>query len=245
MSDNILLNAEPRSDSGKGASRRLRHQGLVPAIVYGGDNDPEQISIEHNKFLHELDHETIYTQVIDLHVGDKTEEVILRDLQRHPYKNRIMHADFYRIDKNTPIKIVVPIHVLNTEDCAGVREDGGMVTQVVTEIEIFALPKDLPEYLEIDVTNLHLGESLHLSDIKMPGGVTLTAMMNIEETEHDDHDLGIVSVVKTREEIIEDEAPEALEGEEGEEGEAGEAGEDGETAEGDAGESEGEDTNKE
>jgi large subunit ribosomal protein L25 len=245
MSDNILLNAEPRSDSGKGSSRRLRHQGMVPAIVYGGDNDPEQISIEHNKFLHELDHETIYTQVIDLRVGDNTEEVILRDLQRHPYKNRVLHADFYRIDKNTPIKIVVPIHVLNTEDSVGVREDGGMVTQVVTEIEIIALPKDLPEYLEIDVTNLHLGESLHLSDINMPEGVTLTAMMNIEETEHDDHDLGIVSVVKTREEIIEDEAPEALEGEEGEEGEAGEAGEDGEKAEGDAGDSEGEDANKE
>jgi large subunit ribosomal protein L25 len=222
MSDTIHLIAEARSDSGKGASRRLRHQGLVPAIVYGGDSDPVQISIAHNKFMHELDHETIYTQVVELQVGDKTEEVILRDLQRHPYKNKVLHADFFRIDKNTPIKIVVPIHVLNAEECVGVKMDGGMLTQVVTEIEIIALPKDLPESLEIDAENLHLGESLHLSDIKMPAGVEITAMLNIEETEHDDHDLGVLSVVKTRaEEVIEDEAPEAPETEEGEAAEGG------------------------
>ena len=222
MSDTIHLIAELRSDSGKGASRRLRHQGLVPAIVYGGDSDPVQISIAHNKFMHELDHETIYTQVVELQVGDKTQEVILRDLQRHPYKNKVLHADFFRIDKNTPIKIVVPIHVLNAEECVGVKMDGGMLTQVVTEIEIIALPKDLPEYLEIDAENIHLGESLHLSDIKMPAGVEITAMLNIEETEHDDHDLGVLSVVKTRaEEVIEDEAPEAPEAEAGEAAEGG------------------------
>ena len=229
MSDTIHLIAELRSDSGKGASRRLRHQGLVPAIVYGGDSDPVQISIAHNKFMHELDHETIYTQVVELQVGDKTQEVILRDLQRHPYKNKVLHADFFRIDKNTPIKIVVPIHVLNAEECVGVKMDGGMLTQVVTEIEIIALPKDLPEYLEIDAENIHLGESLHLSDIKMPAGVEITAMLNIEETEHDDHDLGVLSVVKTRaEEVIEDEAPEAPETE------AGEAAEGGDESEGEA-----------
>ncbi|MDH3635212.1 MAG: 50S ribosomal protein L25/general stress protein Ctc [Gammaproteobacteria bacterium] len=233
MSDTIHLNAEPRSDSGKGASRRLRHQGMVPAIVYGGDSDPVKICIPHNKIFHELEHETIYTQVIELQVGDLTEEVILRDLQRHPYKNKVMHADFFRIDKNKPIKIVVPIHVLNSEDCAGVKTDGGMITQTVTEIEIIALPKDLPEYLEIDVKNLHLGDSLHLSDIKMPEGVELTAMMNVEETEHDVHDLGVVSVVKTREEVIEEEEPELAEGEEGEVAE-------GEVAEGETGTSEGE-----
>jgi len=206
---------------------------MVPAIVYGGDSDPVKICIPHNKIFHELEHETIYTQVIELQVGDLTEEVILRDLQRHPYKNKVMHADFFRIDKNKPIKIVVPIHVLNSEDCAGVKTDGGMITQTVTEIEIIALPKDLPEYLEIDVKNLHLGDSLHLSDIKMPEGVELTAMMNVEETEHDVHDLGVVSVVKTREEVIEEEEPELAEGEEGEVAE-------GEVAEGETGTSEGE-----
>lgn len=237
MADTVHLNAEPRSDSGKGASRRLRHQGMVPAIVYGGDSDPVKISIPHNKIFHELEHETIYTQVIELQVGDLTEEVILRDLQRHPYKNKVVHADFFRIDKNKPIKIVVPIHVLNTEDCVGVRQDGGMITQTVTETEIIALPKNLPEYLEIDAAELHLGDALHLSNIVMPEGVELTALMNIEEEELDDHDIGVVSVVKTREEVIEEEAPEAPEGEEGEvaEGEA-----EGEAAEGETDKSEGE-----
>jgi large subunit ribosomal protein L25 len=235
MSDNIHLNAEPRSVSGKGASRRLRHQGLVPAIVYGGDVDPAQISLKQNEFNHQLENEAIYTQVIDLQIGGDTEEVILRDLQRHPYKSKVMHADFFRIDKNTPIKVVVPIHVNNTEECVGVKLDGGMLTQLVTEIEVIALPKHLPEYLELDAENLHLGEALHLSDIKMPEGVEITAMLNVEETEHDDHDLGVLSVVKTRaEEVIEDEAPEAPEGEEGEEGETAEDGEGGES-EGEAG----------
>jgi large subunit ribosomal protein L25 len=235
MSDNITLNAEPRSDSGKGASRRLRHQGLVPAIVYGGKFDPVQISIDHNVFMHELDHETIYTQVVDLKMGDKTQEVILRDLQRHPYKNKVLHADFFRIDKNTPIKVVVPIHVLNAEECAGVKMDGGMMTQLVTEVEIISLPKDLPEYLEIDAENLHLGEILHLTDIVMPEGVEIVALTYLEEVEdleHDDHNVGVLSVVKTREEIIEDDAPEAPEMEEGEDGEVAEGDSD---AGGDAG----------
>ena len=219
MSDNITLNAEPRSDSGKGASRRLRHQGLVPAIVYGGKFDPVKVSIDHNVFLHELDKETIYTQVVDLKMDGKVQEVILRDLQRHPYKAKILHADFFRIDKNTPIKVVVPVHVNNAEECVGVKMDGGMLTQVVTEIEIIALPKDLPEYLEIDALELHLGDILHLTDIKMPEGVeivALTYLEDVEDIEHDEHNVGVLSVVKTREEVIEDDAPEAPEGEDGE-----------------------------
>ncbi len=223
MSDNIQLNAEPRADSGKGASRRLRRTDRVPAIVYGGDTDPQSISLDHDKFSHELENEAIYTQLIDLNIGKEKDEVILRDLQRHPYKNRIMHADFFRIDKKTPIKIVVPIHVHNADDCVGVKQDGGMMTQLTTEIEIIALPKNLPEYLEIDAGNLHLGESLHLSDIKVPEGVEIVALTHVEETEHDDHDLGVLSVVKTRaEEEISDEAPAApeMEGEAAEGGDA-------------------------
>jgi len=219
MSDNIQLNAEPRADSGKGASRRLRRTGLVPAVVYGGDGSPQSISLVHNEFNHELENEAIYTQLIDLNIGQESEEVILRDLQRHPFKNRILHADFFRIDKKKPIHVVVPIHAVNTEDCIGVRLDGGMLTQVATEIEVICLPKNLPEYLEVDVAELHLGETLHLSEIKMPEGVEIVAL-----TYGEDHDSGVISVVKTRvEEIISDEAPEDLdeeaEGEaEGEEG---------------------------
>ncbi len=232
MSDNIQLNAEPRADSGKGASRRLRRTNMVPAVVYGGDSDPQSISLDHDKFSHELENEAIYTQLIDLNIGKEKDEVILRDLQRHPYKSRIMHADFFRIDKKTPIKIVVPIHVLNADDCVGVKMDGGMMTQLTTEIEIIALPKHLPEYLEIDAENLHLGESLHLSDIEVPEGVEIVALTHVEETEHDDHDLGVLSVVKTRaEEEISDEAPEApeMEGEEAE-GDGGTEASDGEAS---------------
>ena len=241
MSDNITLNAEPRSDSGKGASRRLRHKGLVPAIVYGGKFDPVQVSIDHNVFMHELDNETIYTQVIDLKMGDKTQEVILRDLQRHPYKNKVLHADFFRIDKNTPIKVVVPVHVVNAEECVGVKMEGGLMTQLVTEVEIIALPKDLPEYIEIDALELHMGDILHLTDIDTPEGVeivALTYLEDVEDIEHDDHNVGVLSVVKPREEVIEDEAPEAPETEvDGEESESAE----GDADAGDAGE--GDDSN--
>ena len=231
MSDNISLNVEPRSDSGKGASRRLRNQGLVPAILYGGKFDPVKISIAHNEFIHELEKETIYTQVVDLKMGGKVQEVILRDLQRHPYKNKILHADFFRIDKNTPIKVLVPVHVNNAEECVGVKMDGGMLTQLVTEIEIIALPKDLPEYLEIDALELHLGDILHLTDIKMPQGVEIVSLTHheeVEDIEHSDLNVGVLSVVKTRaEEIIDDEAPEAPASEDDEAA-------DGEAAEGDA-----------
>ena len=218
MSDLIHLNAELRSDSGKGASRRLRHQGMVPAIVYGGERDPAMISIAHNEFIHELENEAIYTQVIELRVGDKKQEVILRDLQRHPYKNKVLHADFFRIDQNKPIKVVVPVHVANADTCVGVKTDGGMMTQLVTEIEIISLPKDLPEYIEVDAANLHLGETLHLTDIRLPEGVQIVALSHLEDVEdieHDDHNVGVLSVVKTREEKVEEEAPEAPETEVG------------------------------
>jgi large subunit ribosomal protein L25 len=237
MSDTITLNAEPRSDSGKGASRRLRHQGLVPAIVYGGKFDPVQISIAHNEFIHELEKEAIYSQVIGLRMGDKTQEVILRDLQRHPFKNKVLHADFFRIDKDTPIKVTVTLHVLNAEECVGVKQDGGMLTQLISEIEVIALPRDLPEYLEIDAANLHLGDILHLTDIKMPEGVQIVALTHLEDNEdieHDQHNIGVLSVVKTREEVIEDEAPEAPELEEGEEGEVAEGDSDAGGGEGEA-----------
>ena len=217
--ETIHLNAALRSDSGKGASRRLRREGLVPAIVYGGERKPAMITIPHNEFIHELENESIYTQVIELRVGDKKQDVILRDLQRHPYKNKVMHADFYRIDENKPINVTVPVHVANADTCVGVKIDGGMMTQLVTDIEIIALPKNLPEYVEVDAAELHLGETLHLTDIKLPEGVQIVALSHlegVEDIEHDDHNVGVLSVVKTRtEEVIEHEAPEAPETEVG------------------------------
>ncbi len=206
MSDNIQLNAEPREDSGKGASRRLRHTGMVPAVIYGGDDAPISIMLEHNDFFHALEKEAIYTQLIDLKMGKNKEVVVLRDLQRHPYKKKIMHADFFRIDNKKPIHVTVPVHTLNAEDCVGVKTDGGMLSLMMSEIEVICLPKNIPEYLEIDVTELQLGESIHLSQIKMPKGVEIVALMHDEDG---DHDLGVVSVHKTRAEVVSDEAPEA------------------------------------
>jgi large subunit ribosomal protein L25 len=217
MSDNIQLNAEPREDSGKGASRRLRHTGMVPAVVYGGDNAPISIMLQHNVFLHALDNEAIYTQLIDLKVGKKSEEVVLRDLQRHPYKNKIMHADFFRIDNKVAINVTVPVHTLNADDCVGVKIDGGMLSLMMSEIDVICLPKDIPEYLEIDVAELQLGETIHLSQIKMPNGVEIVALTHDEDGEHD---IGVVSVMKTRAEVVSDEAPEAPEQEDAAEGDS-------------------------
>ncbi len=194
MSDTIELNAELRSDLGKGASRRLRKTGLVPAIIYGGDAEPVSISLQHNEFIHELENEAAYTQVLALKVGKKKEDVLLRDLQRHPYKNLVMHADFQRVDQNKPVHVVVPLHFINEEKCHGVKQEGGMLNHLLSEIEIVCLPKHLPEFIEVDVTDLKLGASLHLTDLKLPEGVEILAL-----THGDDHDTGVAAVHKTRE----------------------------------------------
>ncbi len=220
MSDSIQMNAEPRSDSGKGASRRLRKEGLVPAIVYGGEQEPAMITLKHNELIHELENEATYTQIIDLSFGGSIEKVILRDLQRHPYKNKVMHADFFRVNMKQTLNVNIPIHVINDDICVGVKMEGGMLTTLLNEIEVVCLPKDLPEYIEVDAENIHLGETLHLSEIKLPEGVESAALQYGE-----DHDTGVLAVVKTRatSEEVEDEAeaPEAAaDGEEG--GEAAE-----------------------
>lgn len=194
MSDLIELNAETRSDLGKGASRRLRKNGLVPAIIYGGDAEPAAITLQHNAFIHQLDNEAIYTQILSLNIGKTKQDVILRDLQRHPYKNLVMHADFLRIDQKKVIHVFVPLHFINEEICHGVKMEGGLLNHLQTEIEIMCLPKDLPEYLEVDVSELKLGESLHLSDIKVPEGIEIVAL-----THGEDHDTGVAAVHKTRE----------------------------------------------
>lgn len=212
MSDTIELNAEPRSDLGKGASRRLRKTGMVPAIIYGGGADPESITLLHNEFIHELEKEAIYSQVLSLKVGKKKEEVILRDLQRHPFKNLVMHADFQRIDKNKAIQVTVPLHFVNEESCHGVKMEGGLLNHLVSEVEISCLPKDIPEYLELDVAELKLGESLHLSDISLPKGIDIVALTHGEE-----YDTGVAAVSKTREATAETEEAEAAAEEGGEE----------------------------
>jgi large subunit ribosomal protein L25 len=202
MAAKIKIHAEPRSDLGKGASRRLRKSDKVPAIVYGGKDAPISITLQHNEFIHQLDNDTIYTQVLSLALGKKKVDVILRDLQRHPFKHRVQHADFQRVDSKQVLHITVPIHFLNEETCIGVKLEGGQVAHLMSEVEIEALPKDLPEFLELDIAELKLGDVLYLSDIKCPEGVEILELIHGEE-----HDSAVVTVNEVR--VMEEEEVEA------------------------------------
>jgi large subunit ribosomal protein L25 len=172
MSVSFDVLAEPRSDTGKGASRRLRRQGLVPAIIYGGHREPEMISLRHNQILRHLEHESFYSHVLNLKVGDVDTPVVLKDLQRHPAKPFILHADFMRVSQDEKLRMVVPLHFLNEQKSAGVRA-GGNVSHTITEIEISCLPRDLPEFIGVDLTAMEVGDIMHLSELPLPAGVTL------------------------------------------------------------------------
>jgi large subunit ribosomal protein L25 len=216
MSDQFELNAEVRNDMGKGASRRLRRSAdLVPAIIYGGDKTPQPISLSRKDLEKALENEAFYTHVLTVHVGKEKEKTILKDLQRHPAKNRVMHADFMRIDDNVAIKVNVPIHFLNEDTCHGVKLQGGMIQHQTTDIEVQCLPADIPAYIEVDMVEVEVGQIVHLSDITLPAGVTSVALALGE-----DHDLAVASVLAPRGSDEEEEAAEAAEAgaAEGEEG---------------------------
>jgi len=172
MSANFEVNAQRRQDAGKGASRRLRRQGLVPAIVYGADREPEMISLVHNELVRHLEYEAFYSQVLDLKVGDETEEVVIKDLQRHPAKPFILHVDFQRIRALEKIRKTIPLHFLNEDNAKGVKL-GGMVSRKLTEVEVVCLPKDLPRNIEVDLLEMEVGDIVHLSAISLPEGVML------------------------------------------------------------------------
>ncbi|CAD7845380.1 MAG: LSU ribosomal protein L25p [Olavius algarvensis Gamma 1 endosymbiont] len=172
MSARFEVNAQLRQDAGKGASRRLRRQGLVPAILYGGDREPEKISLVHNELVRHLEHEAFYSQILDLKVADKAEQVVIKDLQRHPAKPFILHADFQRISAVEKIRMTIPLHFLNEDSAKGIKL-GGMVSRKLTELEIICLPKDLPQYIEIDLLDMAIGDVVHLSKVLLPEGVVL------------------------------------------------------------------------
>jgi len=172
MSVNFEVNAQLRQDAGKGASRCLRRQGLVPAIVYGADREPEKISLVHNKLVRYLEYEAFYSQVLDLKVGGKTEEVVIKDLQRHPAKPSILHVDFQRVHALEKIRKTIPLRFLNEDNTKGVKL-GGMVSRNLTEIEVICLPKDLPRNIEVDLSEMEIGDIVHLSEISLPEGVAL------------------------------------------------------------------------
>ncbi len=194
MSESFKVQAEARVDEGKGASRRLRRlEGKTPAIVYGGQKPPKSISVIRKDLEKMLESEAFYTALIDIELEGETEAAILKDVQRHPAKGFAMHVDFLRVEANKPIKVNIPLHFINEGQCVGVKVGGGMVQHQATDVEVQCLPKDIPEYIEVDMADIELGGIVHISDLVLPTGVESTALAL-----GDDHDLAIASVMVTR-----------------------------------------------
>lgn len=194
MADKIMLSAEPRSDVGKGASRRLRRLAAkVPAIIYGGGQDPRMVSLSHRELVKVMEAEAFYSQVLELQINGEAVSTIVKDVQRHPSKPQIMHVDFQRIRADQEIHVNIPIHLLNEENCKGVRLESGRISHQITEVEVVCLPAALPEYFEIDVADLSVGDTIHLSDLAVPEGVTLTQLALGE-----DHDQQVLSIEAAR-----------------------------------------------
>ncbi len=194
MKEEFILEATARDVKGKGASRRLRHlEARVPAIIYGDNKEPAMISVEHKALVKHLEQESFYSQIIAIRVGKKSEAVILKDLQRHPSKPLVLHADFLRVSKSKKITVNVPVHFLNEETCVGVKQGGGSILRNMTELEVSCLPNDLPEFIEVDVQDVEVGQTLHISDLTLPKGVESVSLSH-----GGDHDLPVVTVNKPR-----------------------------------------------
>jgi large subunit ribosomal protein L25 len=215
MKDNFDLIAELREDQGKGASRRLRHKGKVPAIIYGAGRPPRSLMLDQNKVLKKLENESFYSSILNIKVGEKSQAAILKDLQRHPAKHMIMHMDFQRIVDDVEIKMNIPLHFLGEDVAPGVKDGGGSVSHLMNDVEVSCLPKHLPEYLEVDVSELELDAMLSLSDIKLPEGVEILGLVAGEES-----DQGIVSIHVIKAAPIEEDIVEGAEVPVGEEGAA-------------------------
>ena len=209
MSTDFTLNAKGREDTGKGASRRLRRlAGEVPAIIYGGKKQPEQVSLAHKDVIKALENEGFFSQVISLDVDGKAEDVVIKDIQRHPAKALVLHMDFLRVSKTTKLTTRIPLHFINEDVCVGVKMGGGLIAHSMTELEIQCLPQDLPEYLDVDMAEVEIGQTVHISDIKLPEGVESVALSHGE-----DHDLPVATVNKPK--AVKEELPETSEEGEG------------------------------
>ena len=176
MKTSFELTAEFRETQGKGASRRLRHEGKVPAILYGGHSDARALTVSHQKLALMLENERFYSTILNLKVGDQTQAAILKDVQRHPFKNAVLHIDFQRVEENEKIRISIPLHFTGAAVSPGVKSQGGIVSHMRNDVEVSCLPKDLPEFIEVDISALSLNESIHLSQLKVPTGVTLVEL---------------------------------------------------------------------
>ena len=190
MAAEFELQAEVRADLGKGASRRLRLQAdLVPAIIYGAGQDPQSLSIAHKDLIKATENEAFFSHILPINVAGDKQNAIIKDLQRHPSKSRILHADFQRILLDQAITVEVPFHFLNEESCVGVKTGGGQISHNMSQITISCLPGDLPEYIEVDLADVDIGEALHMSQVNLPEGVTIPAL-----AQGADYDQVVVSV---------------------------------------------------
>lgn len=211
MSEAIFkLDATVRTDLGKGASRRLRHQDKVPAIIYGGDEAPVSITLEHNKVQQAQEFEAFYSHVLTINVDGKKVEALVKDMQRHPYKPKVTHIDFQRVIAGQSLTTNVPIHFINEEECEAIKLNGGHAEHHMNDIEVSCMPKDLPEFIEVDLLNVELGQTLHLSDVKLPKGVE-----SVELGKGEEHDLAVVTVKTAKGPSVEEAAEDAAEGEAG------------------------------
>ncbi|MFT4653509.1 MAG: large subunit ribosomal protein L25 [Kangiellaceae bacterium] len=202
MSNGIFtLDATVRIDSGKGASRRLRHAGKVPAIIYGAGKEPVSLTLDHNKVIQAQDFEAFYSHVLTINIDGKKEEALLKDMQRHPYKPKVTHLDFLRIVAGEKLTTNVPLHFINEDKAESIKFEGGHAEHSMNEIEITCLPADLPEYIEVDLTNVELGQTLHISDITLPKGVA-----SVELSKGENHDLPVVTVKQAKGPAVEEDS---------------------------------------
>ena len=211
----IEINAVLRGAKGTGASRRLRHEGKVPGVLYGGKDDAKSIELNAKDLFMQFKHEAFHASILTLNLDGKKESVLLRDYQMHPVRNNIQHIDLQRIDENKKLSVKIPFHFLNEDVAPGVKLEGGVVSHIMVDVDISCLPKDLPTYIEVDMIALSIGDSIRLSDIKVPEGVELTTLS-------EDNDPTVTSISQPK--VVVDETPVAAEGEggaaEGEEGAA-------------------------
>src|SRR5512139_2426917 len=204
MKTSFELVAEFRDAEGKGASRRLRRANKVPAILYGGHREPRALALDHTRLLLMLDNERFYSTIINLRVGDVTQAAVLKDVQRHPAKNAVLHVDLQRVMENEKIRIAIPLHFKGESVAPGVKK-GGVVSHLRNEVEVSCLPKDLPEFVDVDLSGLELNQMLYLADLKVPEGVEILELSHGRNSP-------VVSIHHARAEEVEAAAAEAAAG---------------------------------
>ncbi|MFT5140940.1 MAG: large subunit ribosomal protein L25 [Rhodothermales bacterium] len=241
MSNTHTIHAEFRSDSGKGASRRLRRIGKIPAVLYGGEKESVALTLNHKDVMHDAASESFYSSIMDIMVEDgRTQQVVVRDMQRHPFKQLIMHVDFMRVSATEILRISVPLHFVGADESPAGKASGVVIQHQMTEVEIAALPKDLPEYLEVDLSGMEIGEAVTLAEIKVPEGVEIPQLqleggadIMIANSVHisEDQGTGAAAAADAEAQVAADleagiaPAVDSIEDEDAEAGEAGEAGE--------------------